>query len=45
MKYIQNITLDVSENLEYKYINAKQGDNATRYLNITLTENNEKITP
>lgn len=45
MKYIQNITLDVSENLEYKYINAKQGDNATRYLNITLTENNEKIIP
>ena len=44
MKYIQNITLDVSENLEYKYINAKQGDNATRYLNITLTENNEALT-
>lgn len=46
MKYIQNITLDVNCNpANYQYINAKQCDNASRVLNVTLTSNNQQIKP
>ncbi len=46
MKYIQNITLDVNCNpANYQYINAKQCDNASRVLKVTLTSNNQQIKP
>lgn len=45
MQYVQEISLDVSGKLRYKYIDAKQGDNASRYLKITLLANGKKITP
>ena len=46
MKYIQNITLDVNcSPANFQYINAKQCDNASRALNVTLTSNNQKIKP
>lgn len=45
MQNYQSITLDVNNCVEYKYINAKQGDIASRFLKITLTENGEKIVP
>ncbi len=45
MQNVQSITLDVNNCIEYKYINAKQGDNYSRFLKITLTEDGEKITP
>lgn len=45
MQYVQEISLDVAGKLRYKYIDAKQGDNASRYLKITLLANGKKITP
>lgn len=45
MQNYQNITLDVNNRVEYKYINAKQGDHNSRFLNITLVENGNKIIP
>ena len=45
MQNYQSITLDVNNCVEYKYINAKQGDIASRFLKITLMENGEKIMP
>ncbi|MDE5604211.1 MAG: phage baseplate upper protein [Eubacterium sp.] len=45
MQNYQSITLDVNNCVEYKYINAKQGDIASRFLKITLMENGEKIVP
>lgn len=45
MQNYQNITLDVNNRVEYKYINAKQGDHNSRFLNITLVENGNKIVP
>ena len=45
MQNYQSITLDVNNCVEYKYINAKQGDIDSRFLKITLTENGEKIVP
>lgn len=45
MQNYQSITLDVNNCVEYKYINAKQGDIASRFLKITLMESGEKIVP
>lgn len=45
MKYIQNITLDISCSPTYQIINAKQCDNLSRCLNITLTSNGQQIKP
>ena len=45
MQNYQSITLDVNNCVEYKYINAKQGDIESRFLKITLTENGKKIEP
>ncbi|MBD5083004.1 MAG: BppU family phage baseplate upper protein [Clostridiales bacterium] len=45
MQNYQSITLDVNNCVEYKYINAKQGDIDSRFLRITLIENGEKIEP
>ena len=45
MQNYKSITLDVNNCVEYKYINAKQGDMDSRFLKITLTENGEKIEP
>ncbi len=44
--YTQEITLDISAQAVYQFnISAKQEDNATRYVIVTLTENGEVITP
>lgn len=45
MQNYQSITLDVNNCIEYRYINAKQGDINSRFLKITLTENGKKIIP
>ncbi len=45
MTYTQEIVLDVSCLARYKYIHAKQDDNATRFLRVTLMENGEQLVP
>ncbi len=45
MTYTQEIVLDVSCLARYKYIHAKQDDNATRFLKVTLMENGEQLMP
>lgn len=45
MKYIQKITLDLYELNTYKYVRAKQGDERSRFLQVTITSCGDKITP
>lgn len=45
MDYTQEISVDVSGKTKYKYIDAKQFDNKSRYLKITLREDGQKLTP
>lgn len=39
MQYTQELTLDVARQYTYSYIQAKQGDDASRYVKITVTAN------
>ena len=43
MQYFQEIALDVFETNTYQYIEAKEGDSASRFLKITVTRNREPI--
>lgn len=43
LSYVKHITLDISGGVSHKFISAKQGDNNTRYLGISLTENDVPI--
>lgn len=45
MKYIQKITLDLYELNTYKFVRAKQGDERSRFLQVTITSCGDKITP
>lgn len=45
MQFTQNITLDINERNTFKTVYAKQEDNNSRFLKITMTKNGEQITP
>ncbi len=45
MQFTQEIRLDVSGECLYRYVQAKQGDNASRYLKITLVANGQPLKP
>lgn len=45
MNYTQEIDVDVSGKTKYKYIDAKQYDNESRYLKITLRQDGQKLKP
>lgn len=45
MNYTRSLTLDVSKQYDYSYVRAKQGDDASRFLIITMTADGEKLTP
>lgn len=45
MEYTRNIVLDVNGVSASTVVRAKQGDNSTRFINITLTRDNVRITP
>lgn len=44
MEYIRNISLDVNATQSMTTVKAKQGDYGTRFVNITLTKDQQKIT-
>lgn len=43
--YTQQLNLDVSTTGRYKYVYAKQGDRASRFVNVTMFRDGEKIMP
>lgn len=45
MDYTRNIVLDVNAISASTVVRAKQGDNSTRFINITLTEDQQRVTP
>lgn len=45
MQTIQQITLELNENINYRYVYGIQFDNASRFIMITLTENGIKFVP
>lgn len=45
MQIIQEITLDVDSTVNYQYVEAKQYDNASRFLQITLMAGKKEIVP
>ncbi len=45
MQYIQELELDIFSQNTYRYINAKQADNITRFVKIAMTADGEKIKP
>ena len=45
MQAIQNLTLDVNDNVKFRYIKGKQWDNNSRFVRITITESGEQFVP
>lgn len=45
MNITQKITLDFTKKSTFQYISAKQGDNCSRFVVITLTDNEDLYTP
>ncbi len=45
MNITQNITLDLTKRSVFQYVSAKQGDNSSRFVKITLTNNGAIYTP
>lgn len=43
--YVQSLSLDVAGKNLYKYVYAKQGDNGSRFVNVTMVANGTKVVP
>lgn len=43
MQAIQNLTLDVNDNVKFRYIKGKQWDNDSRFVRIKITESGEQF--
>lgn len=45
MNITQNLTLDLTKRAAFQYVNAKQGDNGSRFVKITLTDGGVNYRP